>query len=282
MKLGISHLNNEAAKLILLKNEISADDYHRQLEDLVEKMALLNNQNPEVSSSYDSDLMEKISFEIRTPMNSILGFTRLLKDNYFSSEEKENFLELIEKNTENLVQLLSDLTDLTKIENHQVAVRFKEFEFNVFILNIISNYYETAKEKNIIIDKKVNPNFGDNICVSTDPYHLQHIIDILLSNLISVSENNRIRVKANIEDHAFLTLHILSENMELSEIMNKRIQQQISQPPQEPSFDGTGLRLTLTKALVDLLKGEIKFQITPKKGSEFFVKIPIKMCQISS
>ncbi|NOR87287.1 MAG: hypothetical protein GQ527_06730 [Bacteroidales bacterium] len=280
MKADIIQLSKLAAKLVQQKEKLKPQEYQGQLEIIVESLADISNKNNTETQLKDVDLIEKMSFEIRTPMNSILGFTGLLKDSYFSRQEKEEFIDLIEKNTEHLVQLLNDLTDLTKVESSQINLRIKEFELNVFMLNFIADFQQRAKEKNITIDKVPSNKIQDNICLSTDPYQLRHILDNLILNIIAFSENNHILLKTYIEDDNFLIIKILSENIELPETLSRSIKKHISYSLKETNFDGSGLRLTLTKALVDLLKGEIDFKCIPNQGSEFTIKIPITNCKM--
>ncbi len=278
MKTNLKKLSNLAAELIEKKDQLSSSEYQKQMQAIVDNLAKGSVKEKMKTPSAEVDLVEKMSFEIRTPMNSILGFTGLLKDSYFTREEKNEFIDLIEKNTQQLVQLLNDLTDLTRIENFQMDLRIEEFEINVFMLNIIADFQKIAKEKNIALDKLPNKITLDKICISSDPYQLQHIVENLILSLINFSENNKIFLSVSIEESYILSISILSEKAELPETISRSIKKHISYSNKENTFDGTGLRLTLTKALVDLMGGKIEFNCAPKTGSEFVLKIPVKMC----
>jgi len=278
MKTNLRELSSLAADLMKKKNQIPSDEYQLQMEAIIDHLAKSSVPEKIKTPSAEVDLVEKMSFEIRTPMNSILGFTGLLKDSYFTREEKNEFIDLIEKNTQHLVQLLNDLTDLTKIENFQMDLRIEEFEINVFMLNLIADFQKLAKEKNILLDKLPSKTTLDNICISSDPYQLRHIIENLILSLVNFSENNKVHLSIEIENSSILIINILSEKAELPETISSSIKKHISYTNKENSFDGTGLRLTLTKALVDLMGGLIEFNCVPNKGSEFVLEIPIKVC----
>ena len=278
---SINKLCHSAAELLQQKEKISNKEFQSKMEELVGDLALLS-EHSDIKAANDLGLMEKMSFEIRTPMNSILGFTGLLKDSYFTIEEKDEFISLIEKNTEQLVELLNDLTDLTKIENLQVSVRMEKFEINVFLLTFISDFQELAQSKNIVLQKKSSPNLSQDACVYTDPYQLRRILDNLLSNLIKFIDNKNITLESQVTEGNQLVLKISSDYTELPETISRSIKKHIELSGERASFDGTGLKLTLTKAMVDLLNGDIEFNTLEGKGSQFVVKIPIKVCNMNA
>lgn len=282
MESNFKHLSKQATELIERKSELSAQDYCAQLESLAANISEIGNVLPKEVESEEVDLVEKMSFEIRTPMNSILGFTGLLKDSYFNRQEKGEFIHLIEKNSDQLIQLLNDLTDLTKVESHQVDLRIEKFELNVFILSFISDYQQIVKDKNIVIEKLTNKEIIDDICIISDPYQLRHILDNLMLNLVALSKNNKILLHVQIENNQFLIIKIRSNNSELPDNITQSIKKHISYSLRETNFDGTGLRLTLTKALVDLMQGEIHFNCIPNVGSEFIVKVPVSLCEMKA
>ncbi len=280
MSSSINKLSHAAADLMQRKANLSDNEFQSKMEELVGDLALMSERT-DIKAASELGLMEKMSFEIRTPMNSILGFTGLLKDSYFTIEEKDEFISLIEKNTEQLIELLGDLTDLTKIENLQVNVRMEKFEINVFLLTFISDFQELAQSKNIYLTKKHNPSLPQDACVYTDPYQLRRILDNLLSNLIKFIDNKSISLETAIENDKFLVLKISSDHAELPETISRSIKKHIMFYGEQASFDGTGLKLTLTKAMVDLLNGEIEFNTQEGNGSQFVVKIPVKVCNMN-
>jgi len=281
MKRNLSELGSMAKDLLGQKKMLSGEDYTSQLEAIVKSLAQMAESNSiEIKAEKKIDFIEKMSFEIRTPMNSILGFTGLLKDSYFSKEEKNEFISLIEKNTEQLVQLLNDLTDLTRIENHQLQIKKEVFGLNVFILHFISDYQQSMREHHIHLKKIEDQSIKDDTCITTDPYHLRHILDNLLLNMITFSDNSNICIYIGVENNQSLIIKLTNEDVELPETISRSIKKHITDSIQKANFDGTGLRLTLTKALVDLLDGEISFHCDKQKGSEFIIKIPIEICPL--
>lgn len=279
MSNSISKLSLSASQLLQQKKVLSSSEFNTKMEEILSHLANITYDKP-LRFNQEIGLLEKMSFEIRTPMNSILGFTGLLKDSYFTIEEKDEFIDLIEQNTEQLIELLNDLTYLTKIENLQVNLRMEKFELNVFLLNIISEIKNDHKEKNIHIIKKIQEDLPQDACVYTDPYQLKKIIQILLSNLSRLNDHTHIELKANILEDHLLEIRIISDQLELPETLSRSIKKHIKELQEQSSFDGTGLKLTITKALVDLLNGEIEFNTIQPKGSEFVVQIPVKVCTI--
>lgn len=281
MKHNLAKLSIAAADLMARKQDLSASDYQLQMESIIGGLAKHSPSRRTDSDEKELGLVEKMSFEIRTPMNSILGFTGLLQDSFFTIQEKNEFIDLIEKNTQQLIQLLNDLTDLTRIENYQLQLRKEEFELNVFILNLIADFQNTAKEKNITIDKKLGDEFNENICISTDPYQLRHVLNNIIGNVFSYSSGNRVLLNFEIKDSRFLNIQVLSKGIVLPNSIIQSIQKHIEKSEKGNTFDGTGLRLTLTKSLVELLSGDIKFYSDAEIGTGFVIKIPIDICNIS-
>jgi len=278
MNKSLHKLSLSAAQLLQQKPILASQEFNNKMEDILAHLANITSDSP-MRFSHEIGLLEKMSFEIRTPMNSILGFTGLLKDSYFTIEEKDEFIDLIEQNTDQLIELLNDLTELTKIESLQVNLRMEKFELNVFLLNIISEFKNDLKNKDNKLIKKISKDFPIDICVYTDPYQLKKIIQILLSNLSRLNAQLNIELRADvIEDH-ILEIRILSDQLELPETLSRSIKKHISELQKQSSFDGSGLKLTIAKALVDLLNGELEFKSIQPKGSQFLLKIPVKVCQ---
>ncbi len=278
MNLKLNEISLSAVKFLQQKDLITPEDYHKKLEDIVFTISRLTQDDLATSFNREIGIVEKMSFEIRTPMNSILGFTGLLKDNYFSVEEKNEFIEMIEKNTEQLVELLNDLSELSKVENLQIPLRFEKFELNVFLLNIISEYQTKARERNVVFKKSSSANYPKDACIFSDPYQLRRIVDHLIINLLKFSENKTITLGAELRDDKFLIIRLCTEQMTFPETLSQNIKRHIGTSSINTGFDGTGLKLTLTRALVDLLNGEIVFCSTEGTGSEFMVTIPARVC----
>lgn len=279
MNASINKLSLSAAQLLQQKSLLSNNEFQLKMEAILSNLAAINS-NESLDIPNELGLLEKMSFEIRTPMNSILGFTGLLKDSYFTIEEKDEFINLIEKNTEQLVELLNDLTHLTKVENLQVSLRMEKFELNVFLINILSEFKAANKEKSIQLIKKSHDMLPKDACVYTDPYQLTKIILILLENLTRFNDSTKVELISNILDEKTLEIRLLSDQLELPETISRSIKKHIYNSNGQASFDGTGLKLTLCKALVDLLNGKIVFNSVESKGSEFVVEIPVKVCSI--
>jgi len=279
MNSNINKFSLSASHILKQKPVLDASSYTQKMEALLTELAgessetsLLEYQRP--------DILEKMSFEIRTPMNSILGFTGLLKDSYFTPEEKEEFIDLIEKNTEQLIDLLNDLTELTKIENLQLNLRMEKFELNVFLLDIITDFKNKAEGGLQKIFKTIAPNLPKNTCIYTDPYQLHKIIVNLLNNVIQFDKNEKVEIYAEIVDVHVLRIKIISNQIELPESISRSIKIHINIKKGQNAFDGTGLKLTVTKALIDLLNGKLEFRQLKPKGSEFVVEIPIRVCSL--
>jgi signal transduction histidine kinase len=279
MESNINKFSTSASHILKQKAVLDKATYVQKMEALLSEIAHESAENSLLPYQHP-DILEKMSFEIRTPMNSILGFTGLLKDSYFTTEEKDEFIDLIERNTEQLIDLLNDLTELTKIENLQINLRMEKFELNVFLLNIITDFKNNSVGSVLSIFKTIAPNLPQDICIYTDPYQLHKIITNLLNNVNQFDKNEKVELFAEVVDDHLLRIKIISSLMELPESISRSIKRHINIQKGQNAFDGTGLKLTVTKALVDLLNGFIEFKQLKPKGSEFVVEIPIRVCSL--
>lgn len=279
MDSNINKFSISASHILKQKPVLDVSTYVQKMEALLSELAN-ESQETRLLQYQHPDILEKMSFEIRTPMNSILGFTGLLKDNYFTTEEKDEFIDLIEKNTGQLIDLLNDLTELTKIENLQINLRMEKFELNVFLLNIITEFKNNSEGSAPNIIKKTAPNLPQDICVYTDPYQLHKIVTNILDNVKLFDKNDQIEIFAEIREGHLLRIKIISSLIELPESISRSIKKHINLKKGQTAFDGTGLKLTVTKALIDLLNGAIEFRLLQPKGSEFVIEIPIRVCSL--
>lgn len=273
-------LSHSAYHLIQQKELLEDSQYRSKMESILEMLAQQSISEQEYYNPGNLGIVEKMSFEIRTPMNSILGFTGLLRDNYFTTNEKDEFIALIEKNTELLIEILNDLASLSRVENLQISLKMEKFELNVFLLDVILHFQERARELNVKFFKSKKGTVQKDTCVYTDPYQLRHIIDYLVQNLFKFNRNSNIELSTEILKGPFLVIKLCSDQKDFPESISQSIKRHVVFDPDQENFDSSGLKLTLVKALVDLLNGDVSFHANKDGGSEFVLKIPIKVCKL--
>jgi PAS domain S-box-containing protein len=244
-------------------------NYERQLK--------LAKEKAEESDKLKSAFLANMSHEIRTPMNAILGFANLLKSKKIDKKRKETFIDIINAKSRQLLQIISDIIDISKIEADQITIINKNFSLNELI-NQLALYFKTLKKQ----DNKpieINLHYGlpmEKSYIHSDNVRIEQILTNLLSNAYKFTEKGSINVGYEIENFKDIVFYVKDTGIGLTELEQSVIFDRFRQV--SASFDrlysGTGLGLSISKGLVDKLNGTIWVESEINKGSEFYFKIP--------
>ncbi|MBN2681142.1 MAG: PAS domain S-box protein [Bacteroidales bacterium] len=234
-------------------------------------------EKAEEASHVKNAFLANMSHEIRTPMNGIVGFSELLARPNLSEEQRKKFVGIINNNCANLLKLIDDIIDISKIEakqmkTHLQPVGIKEVfgEIKALAEQQISNLNKKDLLLEITLDKQIN-----ELEIQTDPLRLKQVLLNLITNAIKFTDKGEIIIGGKIKKDYIeffvkdTGIGIEKENIELifSEFTqaNKTIQER---------FGGSGLGLSISKGLVRLLGGEIFVESEPGRGSTFSFTIP--------
>ncbi len=226
-----------------------------------------------------SDFLAMMSHEIRTPLNSIIGFSNLLNDTSLTSEQNE-YLKNIKISGENLLSIINDILDFTKIEAYKTKLEEKSFDIRNTVEEVLASFSSVAMEKNIEFYHFIDPIISGYVI--GDEAKLKQILINLIGNAIKftlkgyiairlepmLSEGDTIHIKFIIEDTG---IGISRENI-------NNLFKPFSQGDQSITrrFGGTGMGLVITKKLITLMKGNIFFESIEGKGTKFFFNIELK------
>ena len=162
---------------------------------LIEQELLNAKEVAEKSDDLKSSFLANMSHEIRNPMNSIVGFSKILvEDDKLSSEEKTEFIELINSNANQLLRLLSDIIDIAKIENNELKIFKQEFSANTKLRHLKSMFEQNLKDnkKDDVVVEVALELPDDNCLVNTDEQRFQQIMNNLLSNAMRFTDHGKI------------------------------------------------------------------------------------------
>jgi signal transduction histidine kinase len=224
-----------------------------------------------------SAFLANMSHDIRTPMNAILGFTRLL-NRELSKEKKELYLEIVRNNGHSLMRLIDDIIDISKIEAGQLSLVEGNCIVHYLFKELEKTYTQTlkgipGKQVEMLIDLPEEP-----LVVRADETRLRQIIDNLLSNAVKYTDKGHIRLGCRIDGERLVfsvtdTGSGISEE-HLAEVFERfrKIETENSKKVQP----GTGIGLSIVKHLIDLMEGEIDVRSEHGKGTEFIFTIPFK------
>jgi len=256
-------------------------------EQIREKNTELKEQNIELlkakSKAEESERLKSLflanmSHEIRTPMNGIIGFTNLLKNHNLNSDDRDNYISIIEKSGDRLLNIIDDIINISKIEAGHTEINLSPTDLNEQLKYIFNLFKLEAEEKNIklIINEHINRDLID-----TDREKLYAILTNLTKNAIKFTNNGIIEIGYNFKNDEFNEKYIeffvkdtgIGIKREYTNLIFERFRQ-VSESKTR-NYEGSGLGLTITKAYVELLGGKIWLDSEEDKGTNFYFTIPI-------
>ncbi len=250
---------------------------YRLLERIIEQTKKDKEAALEANEA-KSMFLANMSHEIRTPLNGIVGFTELLRDTELNEEQME-FVEIIEKSSENLLEIINNILDLSKIESNKLEIEdivfnpIEEFESAVEV------YAVRASEKNIDLGCFIDPRLEAPL--KGDPTKLKEVIINLLSNAVKFTSsggsiNVDIReVESHQEGFRRVRFEVQDSGIGVTSEQKARIFEAFSQADTSITrkYGGTGLGLTISSRFIELMGGQLDLHSEPGEGTTFFFTI---------
>lgn len=224
--------------------------------------------------------LSNISHEIRTPLNAILGFSYLLRQNE-GDIEKADQLDSIIQSGENLLLIINDLLDLSKIESGEMKIEKIPVELGGLIESVSVPMIQKSNSKGIDFNLNIDPNLPK--VIKSDPLRLTQILNNLCGNAVKFTDKGRVTVSAyaggQVKNHTSIFFEIIDTGIGIKQDRLPFIFDRFSQASEDISrkFGGTGLGLSIVKQLINLLGGNIKVESTLGQGTRFLVEIPVQV-----
>lgn len=241
---------------------------------LAEEELLWAKEKAVESDRLKSAFLANLSHEIRTPMNAILGFSELLNDPDMEDENKEIFLSRINQATHQLLHIITDIVDISKIEAGQETTHPEVFNLNELLEEIKNLFEPLASLKNLKISLHKNIP-ADLQNVRSDPKKLRQILNNIIGNALKFTEKGAVEIKVEINEPQLIfsvTDTGIGIDPSLHEVIFDRFRQ--AELGNSRKYGGTGIGLSLAKSYVELLGGTIRIDSSPGKGSTFTFEIP--------
>ncbi len=232
-------------------------------------------RNAEKANSLKSEFLANVSHEIRTPMNSIIGFSELLQ-NSIKDKKHKSFIDKIVVSSNDLLNLINDILDLSKIEAGQLNIEKEPTNINSILDKISNTFSIVALKKGIPLNIIINKDVPTNLI--TDEYRINQILINLVGNAFKFTKKGDIKIIVKLKDNkkindGFIDLIIQIKDTgigiqknELENIFDKFRQ---VEGQKARTFGGTGLGLSITKKLVELLGGSINVESELGVGTTF-------------
>ncbi|MCF8234293.1 MAG: PAS domain S-box protein [Bacteroidales bacterium] len=242
----------------------------------VEQKLLREKEKAEQADNMKSAFLANMSHEIRTPMNSIIGFSELLLEKAYDEKEKESFVNLIVQNGKNLLNLINDIIDLSKIEAGYLQIEYEKCDVRNVLVVLVENFKRQIKSMRNNVEIRLSERFENHFIV-TDSFRLNQILSNLIGNAVKFTKEGFVEVGCNLtDDNRNIEFYVKDTGLGISEDNLQTIFQRFEriQTDSLKDADGTGLGLYITNQLVRLLGGEIRAESKEGVGSVFRFTIP--------
>jgi len=275
-------LEDKARLLELQKREVEAKNHEvsiakTALEEKAEQLAL--------TSRYKSQFLANMSHELRTPLNSLLILSKLLTENSDGNltDKQREFAKTIHAAGSDLLALINDILDLSKIESGTVSLEVSSVTFNDIVDNMERTFRQVAEERNldfqVEVDSKLPP------AIRTDSKRLQQVLRNLLSNAFKFTERGGVTLQIGSAEGTplragseWIAMSVTDTGIGIPEEKQRIIFEAFQQADGTTSrkYGGTGLGLSISREIARLLGGEIVVSSTPGSGSTFTLFVPVE------
>jgi len=230
------------------------------------------------ASEAKSMFLANMSHEIRTPLNGIVGFTELLKDTGLEEEQTE-FVEIIEKSSENLLEIINNILDLSKIESNKLEIEDIAFNPAEEFESAVDVYAVRASEKHIDLGCFIDPELEHPI--KGDPTKIKEVIINLLSNAVKFTSSSGAinvdirKLESAQEGITRIRFEVQDSGIGVTSEQKARIFDAFSQADTSITrkYGGTGLGLTISSRFIELMGGQLDLNSEPGEGTTFFFTI---------
>ena len=271
-------LRKRSAKALEIQKETQAKKYQAQLEEQNRKLELAV-QHEAAANRSKREFLFNMSHDIRTPMNAIIGFTSLAATHIDNKEQVLDYLKKISVSSQHLLSLINDVLDMSRIESGKVKIEEKAVHLPDLVHDVRSIIQPNISAKRLALFIDTMDVVDEDII--TDPLRLNQILLNILSNAIKFTPTGgmisiRISQKNGApKGHVNYEFRIKDNGIGMSKEFQKHIFEEFSREESSTvsGIQGTGLGMSITKSIVDLMGGTIAVESEPNKGSEFIVNL---------
>jgi len=261
-------LEEQTHALEAKNNEVEAAKY-----DIEQKTKQL-----EVSSKYKSEFLANMSHELRTPLNSLLILSKDFTENNTKnlSPDQIESAEIIYKSGSDLLVLINEVLDLSKIEAGKMTINIESISLQKLTDDLLYNFKHYTEKKGLKLTADLEKNLQESI--KTDAHRLDQILKNLLSNAIKFTEKGSINIKISKYDANRIIIAVTDTGIGIPADKQMAIFEAFQQADGGTSrkYGGTGLGLSISRELAGLLGAEIKLESSPDKGSTFSLIMPLE------
>lgn len=239
----------------------------------------LRAQDLERSTRYKSEFLAKMSHELRTPLNGLLILSTLLVENKEKNltDQQKQFAQSINNAGNDLLMLINDILDLSKIEARKLTLKAEDFSLGEMLDSMKLTFEPQTKAKSLDLHIEVSE-IDRNLNLHTDRQRLEQILRNFIANALKFTHQGSITIRASATDRGqSVDIFVVDTGIGIPSEKQQLIFEAFEQADSSVSrqYGGTGLGLTISKELAGLLGGTIKLTSQHQKGSSFSIRIPV-------
>jgi PAS domain S-box-containing protein len=253
---------------------------NEELKATLEEMQYAKDK-AEHSDMLKTAFLQNMSHEIRTPLNAIMGFSELIQKHFHNKPKVEQYTNIIIHRSNDLLGIINDILDISKIESGQVNISTEEFKLDELCheLKELFNLQQKRLNKNqLSLSFHLSDNLVNEIVIA-DKGKLKQILINLIGNALKFTNDGSINVSCELGAGQILLVKVSDTGIGIPKDKQTEIFDRFTQVHlgEGRLYGGTGLGLSIVKGLVSLLQGEVTVESKLEVGSTFFVKIPISI-----
>ncbi len=233
-------------------------------------------EKAEESDRLKSAFLANISHEIRTPMNGILGFAQLLKEPHLTGEEETEYIDLIQKSGERMLNLINNLINISRIEAGETMLQESETPVNELMRDLYAFFKPEIDKKGLRLNLKTGLPDNDSV-IETDSGKLIQILTNLIQNALKFTSSGEIDFGYN-RSNSTLEFYVIDTGIGIAADMKEKIFDRFHQVDNTltRTQEGSGLGLSISQAYVEMLGGTIRIESREGWGSEFYFTLPYR------
>lgn len=275
-----TELTLKTHKEVLKKRNEEYELINCELQETIEELKRAINKADE-SDFLKTAFLANLSHEIRTPMNAIVGFSRMLENEFITDEKKKDYAQIISQSSEYLLHIINDLLDISMIESGNIKFVETQGSLSNTIENIISffrskNESTLNKPISILFNNTLNQNHD---FIATDFTRLTQVLNNLIDNAYKYTKSGSIIVKAKLDLNDYILISVTDTGIGIPKDKQTIIFDRFRQANEDKfsrDYSGTGLGLSIAKGIVELMNGKLWVDSDLGMGSTFYFTIPIQ------
>lgn len=271
MFLGIASLLVILTFVFLVVKDVSRSQQYRQELEAAKTYA-------ESLLSSREQFMNTVTHDLRSPLNTMIGYTGLLEKSPLNKSQNR-YLTQLKRSSDYLLRLVNDLLDLSRLEAGKMSIEELAFNPKNLIEETVENAVPPEKPRDVEVQVNIAPELDRPVI--TDPFRIKQILTNLVNNACKFTPEGSVEVKAwlrQARNNPVLCIEVKDTGIGISKEQKEKVFEEFSQEDSsiEKRYGGTGLGLSISKKLTDLLEGKISLESEAGKGSTFLIEIPVE------